>query len=157
MAWRRPGGKPLSEAMLVSSPTHICLTWPQWVNLSDWWLKYILQNSSQINVTGPDCWAVNIGSGNDLMPSGNKPLPEPMLTQFYVALYMASIGHNGEGITPPFIFFLLFAPHGGKPSVTGDLPAQRANNAESVPMSRPPHATIPISCKTSCIKSGLFQ
>ena len=30
---------------------------------------------------------VKIGSGNGLMPSGNKPLPEPMLTQCYV-------GHN---------------------------------------------------------------
>ena len=32
MAWRRPGDKPLSEAMLVSSLTHICVTLPQWVN-----------------------------------------------------------------------------------------------------------------------------
>ena len=31
MAWRRPGDKPLSEPMLVSLPTHICVTWPQWV------------------------------------------------------------------------------------------------------------------------------
>ena len=29
----------------------------------------------------------NIGSGNGLVPSGNKPLPEPMLTQFFVALW----------------------------------------------------------------------
>ena len=29
MAWRRPGDKPLSEPMLVSLPTHICMTWPQ--------------------------------------------------------------------------------------------------------------------------------
>ena len=28
---------------------------------------------------------VNIDSGNGLVPSGNKPLPEPMLTQIYVA------------------------------------------------------------------------
>ena len=28
---------------------------------------------------------VNISSGNGLEPSGNKPLPEPMLTQMYVA------------------------------------------------------------------------
>ena len=28
----------------------------------------------------------NIGSGNGLVPSGNKPLPEPMLTQIYVAI-----------------------------------------------------------------------
>ena len=32
MAWRRPGDKPLSEPMMVSLLTHICLTRPQWVN-----------------------------------------------------------------------------------------------------------------------------
>ena len=32
MAWRRPGDKPLSEPMMVMSPTHICVTRPQWVN-----------------------------------------------------------------------------------------------------------------------------
>ena len=31
MAWRRPGDKPLSEAMVVSLLTHICITRPQWV------------------------------------------------------------------------------------------------------------------------------
>ena len=30
--------------------------------------------------------SVNIGSGNGLVPSGNKPLPEPMLNQIYVAI-----------------------------------------------------------------------
>ena len=34
MAWRRPGDKPLSEQMMVSSLTHICVTWPQWVKLN---------------------------------------------------------------------------------------------------------------------------
>ena len=32
MAWRRPGDKPLSEPMMVSLLTHICVTGPQWVN-----------------------------------------------------------------------------------------------------------------------------
>ena len=32
MAWRRPGDKPLSEPMMISLPTHICVTRPQWVN-----------------------------------------------------------------------------------------------------------------------------
>ena len=32
MAWRRPGDKPLSEPMMVSLPTHICVTRPQWVS-----------------------------------------------------------------------------------------------------------------------------
>ena len=30
-AWRRPGDKPSSELMIVSLPTHISLTRPQWV------------------------------------------------------------------------------------------------------------------------------
>ena len=31
MAWHRPGDKPLSEPMLVSLLTHICVVRPQWV------------------------------------------------------------------------------------------------------------------------------
>ena len=33
MAWRRPGGKPLSEPMMVRLSTHICVTRPQWVTM----------------------------------------------------------------------------------------------------------------------------
>ena len=33
MAWRRSGDKPLSYSMLVSLPTHICVSQPQWVIL----------------------------------------------------------------------------------------------------------------------------
>ena len=36
MAWRRPGDKPLSEPMMVSLLTHICVTRPQWVNGIHW-------------------------------------------------------------------------------------------------------------------------
>ena len=32
MAWRRPGDKALSESMMVSLLTQICITRPQWVN-----------------------------------------------------------------------------------------------------------------------------
>ena len=32
-------------------------------------------------------WAVNNGSDNGLVPSGNKSLPEPMLTQIFVAIW----------------------------------------------------------------------
>ena len=31
MVWRRSGDKPLSEAMMVNLPTHICVSRPQWV------------------------------------------------------------------------------------------------------------------------------
>ena len=36
MAWCPPGDKPLSEQMLASSATHICVTRPQWVNKETW-------------------------------------------------------------------------------------------------------------------------
>ena len=32
MAWRQSGDKHLSEPAMVSLLTHICVTWPQWVN-----------------------------------------------------------------------------------------------------------------------------
>ena len=34
-AWRRRGDKPLSEPMMVSLLTHICVTQPQWVKIVD--------------------------------------------------------------------------------------------------------------------------
>ena len=37
MAWRRPGDKPLTEPMMVSLPTHMCVNRPQWV-------KFMAQN-----------------------------------------------------------------------------------------------------------------
>ena len=40
MAWRRPGDKPLSEPMVVSLPTHICVIRPQWV-------KYCFKSSTK--------------------------------------------------------------------------------------------------------------
>ena len=40
-----------------------------------------------MNVTGLHWQLVNIGSGNGLVPSGNKPLPEPMMTQISVAIW----------------------------------------------------------------------
>ena len=33
MAWHRAGYKPLSEPMMVSLLTHLCVTRPQWVNI----------------------------------------------------------------------------------------------------------------------------
>ena len=34
MAWRPPGDKPFSEPMMVRLQMHICITRPQWVNIS---------------------------------------------------------------------------------------------------------------------------
>ena len=94
MAWRRPGDKPLSEPMTISLLTHICVTRPQWVKSVIFqhmlWIKFV-SNSWEIAFrwipqnTFDD--KVNIGSGNGLVPSGNKPLAKPMLTHIYVAIW----------------------------------------------------------------------
>ena len=66
MAWRRSGDKPLSEPMMVSLLTHICVTQPQWVNQSlflkvqftisqhlfRWWLGTRQATSHKLN----QCW-----------------------------------------------------------------------------------------------------
>ena len=41
----------------------------------------------QLNATDHLWWWVSIGSGCGLVPSANKPLPEPMLTQIHVAIW----------------------------------------------------------------------
>ena len=56
-------------------------------DFSDCWLKNLLWNWLNMNVTGLNWWSVNSGLGNGLVPSGNKPLPEPMLTQISVAIW----------------------------------------------------------------------
>ena len=55
-----------------------------------------------MNVSG-SFWLVNIGSGNGLVPSGNNPLPEPMLTHIYVAIWQIdlNVGHLDLGLIVP--------------------------------------------------------
>ena len=51
----------------------------------------VLWNYPQVNISYPELM-MHIGSGNGLVLSGTKqPLPEPMLTQNYVAI-MVSLG-----------------------------------------------------------------
>ena len=38
MVWHRPADKPLSESIMVSLPTHLCVTRPQWVKMH--WRSY---------------------------------------------------------------------------------------------------------------------
>ena len=47
--------------------------------------RYILRNCHRMNDRTSYWRLVNIGSGNGLVPSSKKPLPRPMLSQFYVA------------------------------------------------------------------------
>ena len=48
MTSRPPGDKPLSEPMMVSLQTRVCVTWPQWVKLMphgmDQFLRHISSN-----------------------------------------------------------------------------------------------------------------
>ena len=69
--------------------------WPLWnvaviLNLThtkDKYLEYFLWNFHLMNATRHHWWLFNIGSGNGLMLSSNTPLPEPMLTKFFDAIW----------------------------------------------------------------------
>ena len=59
MAWCHPGNKPLSESMMVSLPTHICVTRPQWVNMpmpvrhmASWTCSMIRFSTHVITISG---------------------------------------------------------------------------------------------------------
>ena len=52
MAWRRPVNKPLSEPMMVSLVTHICVTRPQWVK-------------PKVNLTGTEA-IIQFATANDI-------------------------------------------------------------------------------------------
>ena len=56
-------------------------------DFSDWWLRHLLWNCPNMNATGLHWLSVNICSGNGLVLSGNKPLPEAMLTQISDAIW----------------------------------------------------------------------
>ena len=86
--------------ILVSVSSKICAgftgPWKIWLQSQiskfqtrfiDKYLKYFLWNCYQVNATTPHWSLVNIGSGNGLVPSGNKPLHEPMLTYIPVAIW----------------------------------------------------------------------
>ena len=77
-AWRRAGDKSLSEAMMVSLLTHICITRPQWV-------KGLLNQSVILLTHLPLVPYMRQWTGSALLQVmacrlfGAKPLPEPIL------------------------------------------------------------------------------
>ena len=95
MAWRRPGDKPLSEAMLVSSLTHKCVTRPQWVNPSGTEARIFwnnLVNSQQHGCWYPGSWHCQAINRHDIesvwqtacFPWGKKiQLPVPYRYHFH--------------------------------------------------------------------------
>ena len=69
MAWCRPSDKPLSEAMVVRFPTHICVARPQWVKIDIFvYINYqaIFARSSYLNVMD------NMAIGNQRRPKWIK-------------------------------------------------------------------------------------
>ena len=56
------------------------------------YLEHFLWNYPQVNTTRSHWWLINTGSGNGLVPSGNKPLPELILTK--LCCHTASLGQN---------------------------------------------------------------
>ena len=98
MAWRRLGDKPLSEPMMVSLLTHICVTRPQWVNVS---LNFHITH-----------W------GSGLVLFGTKPLPQKMFTYHQL---ISNICHKIysfnkiHSLTSPWYYHpYLFSPKGAQ-------------------------------------------
>ena len=95
MAWQWSGDKLLSETVLVLSELTHWLLWDAAVilnenfqtHIKDRYLENFPWNCFQLHATRLHWKLVSIGSGNGLVPSGNKPLPEWMLTQIYVTLW----------------------------------------------------------------------
>ena len=69
-------------------------------------LSTCCEKSSELNATEPYCWKVSIGSGNGLVPSGNRPLSEPMLIQIYITIWC----HKPQWIDVNLRCFLCLVP-----------------------------------------------
>ena len=55
MAWRRPSDKPFSERMIVSLPTHICITQPQRIKF---WPQCRMYNMQYIQCSPDILWSL---------------------------------------------------------------------------------------------------
>ena len=70
MAWRRPGDKPLSEPMMVSLLTHICVTRPQWVkhrSISDHQIAQVESTSWKLIIyTPPKVTPIAFATGQNM-------------------------------------------------------------------------------------------
>ena len=96
MAWRRPGDKPLSESMVVSLPTHICVTRPQWVKYKTlvWPLIYMAMPEIEWICTSLS-YLCNGEKCTEYMISCTKPLRwcwKHLATM--PSIYMIAVGKN---------------------------------------------------------------
>ena len=66
---------------------HFCIYLPKW--------KFCILISISLSMFVRDNWGlINIGSGNGLVPSGSKPLPEPMMTKINLLCPSDVIWHH---------------------------------------------------------------
>ena len=72
------------------------------------YLEHSQWNCPHVNTTGIHWLYVNIDLGNGLVSSSNKPLPEPVLMKFYIAILVASIVTYGLNIH--ITYFLSYPP-----------------------------------------------
>ena len=99
MAWRRPGDKPLSEAMLVRLLTHKCVTRPQWVNV--WGL--IIPPLNEVE-GGYTVFTLSICPSVDRILSGLYLLQYSLDPFNIYTSYQAT----SEGVSPVKFFFVFF-------------------------------------------------
>ena len=127
MAWCRQATSHYLRQCWPRSMSPNGVTKPQWFNslspmrygcdyqcviefqtqLGDWYLEYSNIHHWGMNATWSCWWQDNIGSGNGLVLSGNKPLPDPMFTKISWR-HMVLQGHIE--LTDPMLTFLSFGP-----------------------------------------------
>ena len=78
--------------------------------LSDLYLRHFMQNCSllRMNVIWPLCGWVNTGSGNVLVLSGSKPLPEPILTKISkpcIVTWLQWVNWTNKGVQKNVCFY----------------------------------------------------
>ena len=113
MAWRLSGGKPLSEPMMISLPTHICVTRPQWVKGKSPWILFY----HTLSVIGPmildimgRAWQCNTLIPHDTLttdltrPSSGMILAVPLVLEDDSIDWVLVVSMN-DGISKLLIYF----------------------------------------------------
>ena len=113
MAWCRSGDKPLSEPMMVSLLTHICVTRPQWVNA----LRASKPKQIMIDLQWYHTWA-----SRRFIPLAILLFDEQLVDR------RRKEKHQTIYITDPLCT--------GNPRMSDGFFSQRANNKENIYMSR---------------------
>ena len=104
MAWCRPGDKPLSESMMVSLLTHICVTRPQWVKVAedDIAFKLVISKKS-LHLNDNTCFCSNIQSSKLVL--GSLLAKNNFFVQFWTKNFASSrMANCGSGLPAEWPF-----------------------------------------------------